>query len=63
MRAALAVAHIILIAADHMLASDADHRDLGPNHLDRLSATSTKNALVRRLERVGYRVTLQEVTA
>jgi transposase len=63
MRAALAVAHKILIAAYHMLANDADHRDLGPNHLDNISVVSTKNALVKRLERLGYRVTLQEATA
>jgi transposase len=63
MRAALAIAHKILIAAYHMLAGDTDHRDLGPSHLDSLSATSTKNALVKRLERLGYRVTLQEAAA
>jgi transposase len=63
MRAALAIAHKILIAAYHMLANDAEHRDLGPKHLDNLSVTSTKNALVKRLERLGYRVTLQEATA
>jgi len=63
MRAALAIAHKILIAAYHMLLNDTDHRDLGPNHLDNISATSTRNALVKRLERLGYRVTLQEATA
>jgi hypothetical protein len=63
MRAALAVAHKILIAAYHMLSSDAHHRDLGPTYLDRLSATATRNGLVKRLERLGYQVTLQEATA
>ena len=63
MRAALAVAHKILIAAYHMLATGADHKDLGPTHLDRLSITTTKNALVKRLERLGFHVTLQEATA
>ena len=63
MRAALAVAHKILIAAYHMLATGADHEDLGPTHLDRLSITTTKNALVKRLERLGYQVTLKEATA
>ena len=63
MRAALAVAHKILIAAYHMLSTGADHQDLGPTHLDRLSITTTKNALVKRLERLGYQVTLQEATA
>lgn len=63
MRAALAVAHKILIAAYHMLANDTDHRDLGADHLDKISVVSTKNSLVKRLERLGYRVTLQEATA
>lgn len=63
MRAALAVAHKILIAAYHMLANNVDHKDLGPTHLDRISITSTKNALVKRLERLGYQVTLKEATA
>ena len=60
MRAALAIAHKILIAAYHMLASGEDHRDLGETHLDKLSAAATKNGLVKRLERLGYRVTLEE---
>jgi transposase len=63
MRAALAVAHKILIAAYHMLANDTDHRDLGADHLDKITVVSTKNSLVKRLERLGYRVTLQEATA
>jgi transposase len=63
MRAALAVAHKILIAAYHMLANDADHRELGEKHLDSISAASVKNSLVKRLERLGYQVTLQETTA
>jgi transposase len=62
-RAALAIAHKILIAAYHMLATDADYRDLGPNHLDNLTVTATKNALVKRLERLGFHVTLQEAAA
>jgi transposase len=63
MRAALAVAHKILIAAYHMLAKDADHRELGEKHLDSISVASVKNSLVKRLERLGYHVTLKETTA
>jgi transposase len=62
MRAALAIAHKILIAAYHMLAGNVDHRDLGATYLDTLSLTSTRNRLVKRLERLGYRVTLEEAT-
>lgn len=59
MRAALAVAHKILIAAYHMLSQGVDYKDLGAAHLDKTSATVTKRALVKRLERLGYRVTLE----
>jgi len=62
-RAALAVGHKILIAAYHMLATKVDYRDLGPAYLDKLSVKATKNALVKRLERLGYNVTLEEVAA
>ena len=58
-RAALAIAHKILIAAYHMLRNDCDYNDLGDAYLDTVSATVVKANLVKRLERLGYRVTLQ----
>jgi transposase len=61
MRAALAIAHKILVAAYHMLAQQLDHRELGADYLDKTSIAATKNALVKRLERLGYEVTLQQV--
>lgn len=60
-RAALAIAHRILVAAYHMLANAADYRDLGAGHLDKISAKALKNGLVKRLERLGYQVTLQPI--
>lgn len=63
MRAAVAIAHKILIAAYEMISSGMGYRDLGAAYLDRASASSTKNALVKRLERLGYHVTLAEATA
>jgi transposase len=61
MRAALAVAHKILIAAYHMLLHGVAYKDLGTAHLDRASTTATKRTLVKRLERLGYRVTLESI--
>jgi transposase len=58
-RAVMAVAHKILIAAYHMLARTADYRDLGADHLERVNKTQIKRGLVKRLERLGYRVTLE----
>jgi transposase len=55
-RAAMAIAHKILIAAFHILRDRADYKDLGPTYLDSLSRHSTTRNLVRRLERLGYQV-------
>lgn len=58
MRAALAIAHKILIAAYHMLAHGVGYQDLGAGHLDRASRDA-RRTLVKRLERLGYRVALE----
>lgn len=57
-RAAVAVAHKILISAYHMLVTDTDYRDLGESYLDGRSETRVKKQLVSRLERLGYNVQL-----
>jgi transposase len=58
-RAAVAVAHSILVAAYEMLVRDTNYRDLGAAYLDRLAQTTVKKRLVRRLESLGYRVILE----
>jgi transposase len=60
LRAALAIAHKILVAAYHMLATGADYKDLGEAYLDQLGRSHTVSNLKRRLERLGYRVTLEQ---
>jgi transposase len=62
LRAALAIAHKILIAAYHMLARGVSYRELGEAYLDQLSQTRTAAHLKRRLERLGYHVTLEPKT-
>lgn len=57
-RAALAVAHKILLAAYHMLAKGVDYKDLGAPYLDQLHPQRLKKSLVQRLERLGYHVEL-----
>ncbi len=61
MRAAMAIAHKILIAAYHMLSRAVDYKDLGTAFLDQASAAITKRGLVKRLERLGYLVSLQPI--
>jgi transposase len=59
MRAALAIAHKILVAAYHMLAKGLAYRELGDAYLDQIGQTRTVANLKRRLERLGYRVSLE----
>ena len=59
MRAALAIAHKILVAAYHMLAKGLPYRELGEAYLDQIAQTRTVANLKRRIERLGYSVTLE----
>jgi len=59
LRAALAIAHKILVAAYHMLSRGLPYRDLGEAYLDQLDQTRTAANRKRRLERLGYLVSLQ----
>ena len=58
-RAAIAIAHKILVAAYHMLAKGLPYRELGEAYLDQIDQTRTAANLKRRLGRLGYIVTLQ----
>lgn len=58
-RALVAVAHHILVSAYHLLKRGEDYKDLGPNYLDRRAQGTIKRRLVRRLEALGYTVSLQ----
>ena len=60
-RAAVAVAHTILVIAYHLLARNTTYADLGPNHFDRRDADAIERQLVKRLERLGNKVTLEKV--
>jgi transposase len=59
-RAVVAVAHKILVAIYHMLSGDVPYHDLGDLYLDKLNKHHLTRNLVRRLERLGYCVTLQQ---
>jgi len=61
-RAAMAIAHKILVASYFMLRDERDYRDLGSVYLDQLAPDKTKLALVKRLEQLGYHVTLAPKT-
>ena len=57
-RAAVAIAHKILVAIYHMLSQQVSYNDLGDLYLDKLNKHHLTRNLVRRLERLGYAVTL-----
>jgi transposase len=57
-RAAVAIAHKILAATYHMLSRQVSYHELGDLYLDKLNKHHLTRNLVRRLERLGYTVTL-----
>jgi len=59
-RAVVAIAHKILVAIYHMLSGDVSYHELGDLYLDKLNKHHLTRNLVRRLERLGYCVTLQQ---
>ncbi len=62
-RAAVAVAHKILVAIYHMLSHQACYNELGDLYLDNLNKHYLTRNLIRRLERLGYTVTLEQKAA
>lgn len=57
-RAAVAIAHKIPVAAYQTLTRRVDYRDLGEAYLDQINHTRTAANLKRRLERLGYVVSI-----
>ena len=58
-RATIAVAHALLCIAYRILKDPVVYRDLGPDHFDKLHPQRLKNRLVKRLEGLGFQVTLE----
>lgn len=59
-RAAMAIAHKILIAAYFMLRDGTHYTDLGEAYLDKRNADATTRALVKRLQAMGHKVTIEK---
>jgi len=59
-RAAAAVGHSQLVVAYHLLRDGTEYQDLGTNHFDTLAESQRTAPLVKRLEKLGYRVTLDK---
>jgi transposase len=58
-KAAVAVGHAILVIAYHVLRDGTPYRDLGPLYVEERDRDAHVRAAVRRLERLGHKVTLE----
>ncbi len=59
-RAAVAVGHSILVIVYHLLRDGVVYQELGPTWFDQRDRTATVRRTVKRLEALGYHVTLDE---
>jgi transposase len=60
-RAIMAVAHSILVSAFHMVTHHQPYQESGANYFDELRRQHVVDPLTRRIERLGYRVSLEPV--
>lgn len=61
-KAIVAVAHSILVIAFHILKDHVPYRELGADFLDRLNASMIQRYHIKRLEGLGYKVTIEPMT-
>ena len=58
-RAAMAVAHSMLVILHHVIRTGQDYADLGYDYLEHRDRESIVKRSLRRLQRLGFQVTLQ----
>ena len=58
-RAVVAVAHSLLVSAYYVLKRQQAYQDLGSNYFDQLHRERLQRHLIRRLETLGYKVSLE----
>jgi transposase len=61
-RAVASLAHTLLVIVYHVLSRRQEYQELGADYLDRLDPRRVSHRLVKRLERLGYKVTLETQT-
>ena len=62
-RAIMAVAHAIVVSAFHRLSRNEPYHELGANYFDAHQRAHLVDRLTRRLQHLGYRVSLEPVAA
>ena len=60
-KAAIAVAHSILVICWHLLTNDCDYDDLGGDYFTRRNTDRQRDRLIQQLHSLGYCVTLDKV--
>ena len=58
-RATIAIAHHLLLIAYYILRDQTCCRDLGPDYFDRLNPEGLRRRLTKRLEGLGFKVTVE----
>jgi transposase len=58
-RASMALAHTLLVIAYHVMRNDTTYQDLGETYLDERDRTHVVRRSIKRLERLGYKVTVE----
>lgn len=62
-RAAVAVGHTILVIVYHILKNGQPYKELGANYLDRRKKEAIVKQAIKKLETLGYKVSVEEVVA
>lgn len=62
-RAAIAVAHSMLIVVYHMISKRQPYQELGQDHFDKLNSQYRAKKLINQLESLGYTVTKEQAIA
>ena len=61
LRAIVAVSHSVLVIIYHLLRTNQDYHDLGPHYFQTLDTTRQRDWAVRRLQALGYTVSLEDL--
>jgi transposase len=59
-KAIVAVSHSVLVIIYHLLRQEQDYHELGADFFEQLDSTRQRDSAVRRLQALGYQVTLEE---
>ena len=62
-RAIIAVAHTLIVIGYHLQKNQTNYDDLGGNYFDRIHSDGLKRYLVKRLQQLGHKVTLEPIEA